>query len=173
MDGGSGNDTYVVYRPNSVGWGPVDPDTLIDSSGHDTVVLTGEWFGFALAPGFEDLVVGSSFVIPDDLFTDSIVLQGNASDNLIRVDTTQFTSFFFDGQGGNDLLIGHAGEDLFFFGANHGHDVVDGAGGSCDDPRWLRINRHSWTRSKHHWFVVPPGVETFEQSALPSPNLNR
>ena len=43
------------------------------------------------------------------------------------------------------------------------------AGGSFDDPRWLKIERHSWTRSKHHWFVVPPGVETFEQSALPSP----
>ena len=38
---------------------------------------------------------------------------------------------------------------------------------------WLRIDRHSWTRSKHHWFVVPPGVETIEQSALPPPNLNR
>jgi hypothetical protein len=43
------------------------------------------------------------------------------------------------------------------------------AGGSLDDPRWLKIERHSWTRSKHHWFTVPPGVETFEQSALPPP----
>ena len=47
------------------------------------------------------------------------------------------------------------------------------AGGSFDDPGWLKIERHSWTRSKHHWFTVPPGVETFEKSALPPPQLDR
>jgi len=43
------------------------------------------------------------------------------------------------------------------------------AGGTFDDPDWLRIQRHGWTRSKHKWVVCPAGVETFEQSSLPPP----
>jgi hypothetical protein len=43
------------------------------------------------------------------------------------------------------------------------------AGGSFDDPHWLKIDRQNWTRSKHHWLPIPPGVETFEQSSLPPP----
>lgn len=40
------------------------------------------------------------------------------------------------------------------------------AGGSFDDPDWLKIDRHGWTRSKQKWVVFPPGVEIFEKSAL-------
>jgi hypothetical protein len=43
------------------------------------------------------------------------------------------------------------------------------AGGSFDDPGWLRIERHSWTRSKHAWVVCPAGVEIFEKSGLAPP----
>jgi hypothetical protein len=43
------------------------------------------------------------------------------------------------------------------------------AGGSFDDPDWLRFERHVWTRSKQKWFVCPPGVETFEKGAQPPP----
>jgi hypothetical protein len=43
------------------------------------------------------------------------------------------------------------------------------AGGSFDDPNWLRIERHGWTRSKQKWFVCPPGVEIFEKGALQPP----
>jgi hypothetical protein len=43
------------------------------------------------------------------------------------------------------------------------------AGGSFDDPRWLKIDRHSWTRSKQPWVALPHGVETFEKSSLPPP----
>jgi hypothetical protein len=39
------------------------------------------------------------------------------------------------------------------------------AGGSFDDPDWIRIERHVWTRSKHKWFVCPPDVEAFEKAA--------
>ena len=41
------------------------------------------------------------------------------------------------------------------------------AGGSFDDPDWLNIRRHGWTRSKHKWVVCPAGAEVFEKSTLP------
>jgi hypothetical protein len=43
------------------------------------------------------------------------------------------------------------------------------AGGSFDDPNWLQIDRHGWTRSKQKWFVCPPQVLVFEKSALQPP----
>ena len=43
------------------------------------------------------------------------------------------------------------------------------AGGCFDDTSWLRIERHGWTRSRQHWVVIPPGVESFEKSSLPPP----
>jgi hypothetical protein len=43
------------------------------------------------------------------------------------------------------------------------------AGGSFDDPDWLSIERHVWTRSRHKWFVCPPGAEVFEKGSLPPP----
>jgi len=43
------------------------------------------------------------------------------------------------------------------------------AGGSFDDPGWLRIERHTWTRSKQHWVPIPPGVERHEKAALQQP----
>ena len=49
--------------------------------------------------------------------------------------------------------------------------VPDGrgiAGGSFDDPGWLRIERHSWTRSKQPWVPLPHDIETFEKSSLPA-----
>src|SRR5688572_24380962 len=39
------------------------------------------------------------------------------------------------------------------------------AGGTFDDPAWLRIERHGWTRSAHPWVVLPPGVELFPKSS--------
>lgn len=37
------------------------------------------------------------------------------------------------------------------------------AGGTFDDPNWLQISRHIWTRSAQPWTVIPPDVETFEK----------
>lgn len=34
--------------------------------------------------------------------------------------------------------------------------------GTLDDPKWLRINRHIWTRSALPWITYPPGTERFE-----------
>ena len=40
------------------------------------------------------------------------------------------------------------------------------AGGTFDDPNWLKLERHGWTRSAQHWVVFPADVELFEKSAL-------
>ena len=41
------------------------------------------------------------------------------------------------------------------------------SGGTFDDPGWLRIERHVWTRSGVPWMVYPPDVEIFEKGSLP------
>jgi hypothetical protein len=43
------------------------------------------------------------------------------------------------------------------------------AGGTFDDPSWLKIERHLWTRSAHPWVILPGDVEKFEKSALQKP----
>lgn len=43
------------------------------------------------------------------------------------------------------------------------------AGGSFDDPNWLDLNRHVWTRSAQKWMTIPPGVERFDEGSLPPP----
>ena len=37
--------------------------------------------------------------------------------------------------------------------------VVVIAGGTFDDPRWFRVDRHIWTRSKLPWVALPEGCE--------------
>ena len=34
--------------------------------------------------------------------------------------------------------------------------------GTLDDPNWVKIERHIWTRSAQHWVVLPQDVERFE-----------
>ena len=43
------------------------------------------------------------------------------------------------------------------------------AGGTFDDPSWIKLERHTWTRSKQHWVPIPPQVERHEKSAIPAP----
>lgn len=33
--------------------------------------------------------------------------------------------------------------------------------GTFDDPDWLDIKTHTWTRSKHHSVLIPPGVKSY------------
>jgi hypothetical protein len=40
------------------------------------------------------------------------------------------------------------------------------AGGTFDDPSWIKVERHTWTRSKQHWVPIPPGTDTFEKSSI-------
>jgi hypothetical protein len=43
------------------------------------------------------------------------------------------------------------------------------AGGTFDDPSWLKVQRHIWTRSAHAWITVPPDVEQFPKGSLQQP----
>jgi hypothetical protein len=43
------------------------------------------------------------------------------------------------------------------------------AGGTFDDPNWLELSRHVWTRSAQKWVPIPDGVERFDQGSLPLP----
>ena len=43
------------------------------------------------------------------------------------------------------------------------------AGGTFDDPNWLELNRHVWTRSAQKWMHIPQGVEQFDEGSLPPP----
>jgi hypothetical protein len=38
-------------------------------------------------------------------------------------------------------------------------------GGTFDDTKWLRVDRHVWTRSKQHWLPLPEGASVFEKSS--------
>jgi hypothetical protein len=38
-------------------------------------------------------------------------------------------------------------------------------GGTFDDPNWIKIDRHVWTRSAQHWMVFPQDVDRFEKSS--------
>ncbi len=39
------------------------------------------------------------------------------------------------------------------------------AGGTFDDPGWLRIGRHIWTRSAQPWVSIPADLECFEKGS--------
>ena len=36
-------------------------------------------------------------------------------------------------------------------------------GGTFDDPNWLKVDRHIWTRSANHWTTFPLGAELHEK----------
>ena len=37
--------------------------------------------------------------------------------------------------------------------------------GTLDDTSGIKVDRHVWTRSKQHWFELPPGAKTFDKSS--------
>ena len=43
------------------------------------------------------------------------------------------------------------------------------AGGAFDDPRWLKIERHTWTRSARGFVPIPDGVEQHEKGSVSQP----
>lgn len=45
---------------------------------------------------------------------------------------------------------------------NPGIRVVPG--GTFDDPRWLKLSRHIWSRSAHDWIAFPPDVDVREKA---------
>ena len=41
--------------------------------------------------------------------------------------------------------------------------------GTFDDPNWVKIDRHIWTRSAQHWEVLPQNVDCFEKTSQGAP----
>ncbi len=41
--------------------------------------------------------------------------------------------------------------------------------GTLDDPNWVKIERHIWTRSAQHWVVIPQNVYRFEKGSAVAP----
>jgi hypothetical protein len=39
------------------------------------------------------------------------------------------------------------------------------AAGTFDDPAWVKIQRHIWTRSAQPWISVPADVECFDKGS--------
>jgi Ca2+-binding RTX toxin-like protein len=107
MNGGAGNDTYIV----------TSGDVLVDSSGIDTVVSSVSW---NLGSGFENLTLTGTAVSGSGNSGNNTII-GNAANNAIS------------GREGNDSLYGGAGNDTFIMsngaGASYGQDSIDGGDG--------------------------------------------
>ena len=112
LEGGTGNDTYIALG---------DGDTLSDSGGIDTVIVTENDVSiWTLADGYENLIMrGSSSAF--------VVGNGNDLDNVITNEHHNFDGVL-DGGHGNDTLIGGPYFEFILGGGDYGHDFVDGAG---------------------------------------------
>jgi Ca2+-binding RTX toxin-like protein len=116
MDGGAGNDTFMVDNVN---------DVLIDSGGVDTVFSHD--VSWTLAPGFENLT------LRQDNDT-AIHGTGNDQDNLIQANWFSV----LDGRGGNDTILGSVQNDTLL-GGDGNDSIVSGGdfdsidGGAGDD----------------------------------------
>ncbi len=112
LEGGSGNDTYLVLN---------DGDTLSDTGGVDTVIVTENDFIsiWTLADGFENLILRGT--------SDFVVGTGNDLDNVITNEHHNFEGVL-DGGHGDDTLIGGPYFEFRSGGGDYGHDFVDGAG---------------------------------------------
>jgi hypothetical protein len=38
--------------------------------------------------------------------------------------------------------------------------------GTLDDPNWLKLTKHAWTRSAQHWTIFPADVERIQTTTL-------
>jgi len=41
--------------------------------------------------------------------------------------------------------------------------------GTLDEPNWVKIERHIWTRSAQHWVVIPQNIDCFEKGFQGAP----
>ena len=114
MNGGAGNDTYIV----STG------DVLSDSGGTDTVLSDVTW---ALADGFENLTLTGTAIADATGNNGANLLVGNSARN------------FFNPRGGDDTIQGGAGDDWVRLGGgsvpSYGTKVIDGGSG-VDTLEW-------------------------------------
>jgi len=100
MDGGIGNDTYIV---DNIG------DVVIDSAGNDTVKTK---INYTLGDGIENLKMLGLLDIQGTGNDLNNTLTGNRGDNLL------------DGGSGSDYLIGGLGGDGFILSSSNGIDTI-------------------------------------------------
>ena len=127
LDGGRGNDTYLVTRlfADSSDIRDVINESIAESGGIDTILIpaveTQE--PFVIPRGIENLRVSTS--------DSSIDIDGNLSSNEI---TGNSRANIISGKQGDDTLLGGGGNDFLF--GDEGDDVLDGSnmyGGSGND----------------------------------------
>jgi len=107
MDGGLGDDLYIIENP---------ADVLSDSGGIDSIVASD--MDFILGPGFENLE------LHNDVGEAPSTGIGNDLDNLMSI---TFAGGRLEGRGGNDTLLGSGRSDALDGGA--GDDMLSGRGG--------------------------------------------
>jgi Ca2+-binding RTX toxin-like protein len=112
LDGGDGDDVYFDVHDNG------EFDVLVDSSGTDTIIST-DGGNVWLPDGFEIGIVRGG---PSEA-----LLFGNAGNNLLINEGDNFV--WFNGEGGDDTMLGGGVQDIFQFSDTFGNAVVDGGGG--------------------------------------------
>jgi Ca2+-binding RTX toxin-like protein len=117
LDGGPGDDTYIGAGYAS------SADTVLDAGGIDTAIAINTTVA-QLEDGRENLIYRASSPAED-------VVEGNAADNHIVLETGSGL-IFVSGGAGDDTLIGGDASDHFSFAAGHGNDTVNGGGGLQD-----------------------------------------
>ena len=113
MDGGEGDDTYVVDTPDDLTFEAAN-------GGTDTVYATITGAGYYLYANVENLVLGGDtpFGVGNELDNR---ITGSASANWLLGGAGNDT---LNGGAGNDVLFGEAGADTFVFAQGTGADVL-------------------------------------------------
>lgn len=104
MIGGLGNDIYHLWHASA---------SAVEAAGEGIDTVHAHFWGAAvLAANVENLILASA---------GSIAGTGNALDNIIVAGSKGAT---LDGKGGNDVLVGGAGADVFNIAAGQGSDAI-------------------------------------------------
>lgn len=106
LAGGGGDDTYTLWSATT---------KVVESAGQGTdTVIANYWGAATLSANVENLVLGSA---------GSTAGTGNALDNTI---TAGKAGALLNGLGGNDVLIGGAGADIYEVAKGNGSDRIIG-----------------------------------------------
>lgn len=126
LKGGAGDDLYLVI--------PNGDHILADSGGFDTVIATNTSWG--LTEGLDVLILRGSKHNPAGPHDNKIYGGGNELDNTLRDERTGIQEVWLEGLGGDDVLLGGDGTNVFPFlprtSGFYGDDFVDGGGGGRD-----------------------------------------